>query len=600
MSDLAHSRVQPPADSSVDHVLGDPRAPISLIEYGSYDCLNCQAAHERVLQLRAEFGDRLAYTFRHRPIPGNRTAHRAAVLVERAETPAQFWKAHVALMKLPLGVDDDDLDALGEELGLATSRVSPAEAETHLKRHLRSAEASGVAATPTFYINGRRYNGPWDDASLTDALLGTLGHRVQVAALDFVNWAPSTGVLLLLATVFAVVISNTPIGSEYAAFWQTQVGIKWGGSDFALSLLQWINDGLLTIFFLVVGLEIKREFTVGHLASRRRAALPVAGALGGMIVPALIYLVVVPEGPWKMGWGVPIATDTAFAVAIMATIGARAPVELRIFLTAAAIVDDIAAIAVVAVFYSDQITPGFLLGSALVVGSLYAVNRAKIHRVTIYVMLGLLLWVLVHASGVHATLAGVIMALFIPTRPAPDYNTLQAQAQTIFNLEAANIGAQMRPVLSADSLRALDAIHDRLESPAQRMLRHIEIRSTYIVLPIFALANAGVVLSISGIAGRSALMLGILLGLVVGKPIGLLLAAWIAVKLRIAEKPRNYSWVQLAGASCLAGIGFTMSLFIASQAFPDIADFQAAKLAVFGASAVAATAGIAVLWRAGR
>ena len=206
--------------------------------------------------------------------------------------------------------------------------------------------------TPTFFINGRRYDGPWDESSFTDAMLGSLGHRVRTAALTFASWAPSAGVLLLLASILAIVLTNSAAGAGFAAFWQTGFGMELGGSGFRMSLLHWVNDALLTIFFLVVGLEIKREFTVGHLASRRAAALPVAAAIGGMAAPALLYLFIIPPGSWSIGWGVPMATDTAFAVALIAMLGARVPVELRIFLTAAAIVDDIGAILVVALCYS--------------------------------------------------------------------------------------------------------------------------------------------------------------------------------------------------------------------------------------------------------
>lgn len=587
-----------PIDPSIDHVLGAPDAPITLVEYGSYDCNYCRAAHERVVQLRSEFGDQLAYAYRHRPIPGNEIARRAAEVVERAQTPKQFWKAHVALMASRGRLHDEDLETLARERGLPGDDASIDAARARVRRDIESAAASGVVVTPTFFINGRRYEGPWDDASLSDAMLGSLGHRVRVATLDFVNWAPSTGVLLLLAAVVAVVLTNTTFGPAFAAFWQTTLGVAWEGRSFGLPLLQWVNDGLLTIFFLVVGLEIKREFTVGHLASRRLAALPVAGAIGGMVVPALLFLALTPAGPWQAGWGVPIATDTAFAVAIMAAMGDRVPIELRIFLTAAAIVDDIAAIAVVALFYSDHIDVGYLGAAGVVVAALYAINKASIYRVTPYAVLGLLLWFFIHESGVHATLAGVILALFIPTRPPPAYRTLYAQADAIFTAETAYHDEAMGPSLSHHALRALDAIHDRLESPAQRLLRNIEIRSSYIVLPIFALANAGVVLSAESLAGRHALAAGIFFGLVVGKPVGLLLASWIAVRMGLAEKPAEYDWMQVAGAGCLAGIGFTMSLFIAGQAFPVPEDFQAAKMAIFAASLLAAVLGIAVLWHA--
>ena len=384
--------------------------------------------------------------------------------------------------------------------------------------------------TPTFFINGARYDGPWDEASFTDAMVGSLGHRARVAALGFASWAPSTGVLLLLAALLAVFVTNSDSGGSFAAFWDTPLGLDFGAAEFRMPLLHWINDALLTVFFLVVGLEIKREFTVGHLASRRSAALPIAAAMGGMAVPALIYVSLVGSGVWQMGWGVPMATDTAFAVALIAMLGARVPVELRIFLTAAAIVDDIGAITVVAIFYSDSLQWSALAFALAAVGFLVFLNRAGVYRVWPYVLTGIVLWSLVHAGGLHATLAGVLLAAFIPTRPPPDYRALVAQADAILSAEARHGGEQFRHGPSAPALRELDAIHDRLESPADRLLRHVAPHSSYLVLPVFALANAGVVFAAEVFGGHGKLMAGIIAGLAIGKPVGFMLASWLAVK----------------------------------------------------------------------
>jgi len=291
-----------------------------------------------------------------------------------------------------------------------------------------------------------------------------------------------------------------------------------------------------------------------------------------------------------------MATDTAFAVALIAMLGARVPVELRIFLTAAAIVDDIGAIVVVAIFYSEALHPAALLVALVAFGFLVLLNRSGVYRVTPYVVTGIVLWACVHAGGIHATLAGVLLATVIPTRPPPDYRALVAQADAILSVEARHGGEQFRHGPSDPALRELDAIHDRLESPADRLLRHVAPRSSFLVLPVFALANAGVVISAEVLGGHGALMAAIVCGLTIGKPAGFILASWLAVKLGLAEKPAAYSWRQLAGAGALAGIGFTMSLFIAGQAFPVAQDFAAAKIAVFAASVVSAIAGVAVLF----
>jgi NhaA family Na+:H+ antiporter len=597
------SRLDRPVDSSRDHVVGAERAPITLVEYGSYDCPHCRAANDRISEVRNQLGERVRYVFRHRPISNSEIARRAADLVEQARTSDEFWSAHVTLMTRSRTLTEDDLRAVAEDLRLADREPEDAAAAAHdaarrVDADVASAHASGVRFTPTFFINGLRYDGPWDEASFTDAMLGSLGHRVRTAALGFASWAPSTGVMLLLATLLAIVVTNSPAGAAFDGFWHTPVGLSFGDAAFRMSLLHWVNDALLTVFFLVVGLEIKREFTVGHLATRRSAALPIAAAIGGMAVPALLYALLVRDGPWAMGWGVPMATDTAFAVALIAIMGARVPVELRIFLTAAAIVDDIGAIVVVAIFYSDSFAVAPLLGAVVATGALALLNRSGVYRVTPYVLVGVALWACVHAGGLHATLAGVLLAAFIPTRPPPDFRALVAQADAILSAEASHGGEQFRHGPSAPALRELDAIHDRLESPADRLLRNVAPRSSYLVLPVFALANAGVVIAAQVLGGHGMLMAAIVMGLTVGKPLGFVAASWLAVKLRVAEKPAAYSWRQLAGAGALAGIGFTMSLFIAGQAFAIPEDFAAAKIAVFAASVLSAIIGVAVLWGA--
>jgi NhaA family Na+:H+ antiporter len=401
-----------------------------------------------------------------------------------------------------------------------------------------------------------------------------------------------------LMSVIAVAISNSGWGAAFAAFWQLPWAIEFAGGGLRMPGIDWINHGLLSIFFLIVGLEIKREFTVGHLSTARSAAMPIAAALGGMAIPAAVYLLLVPDLRWLDGWGVPIATDTAFAVALIAMMGRRVPIELRIFLTAATIVDDIGAILVVAISYSDQIDYDYLGVSAILIGVLAALNYARIYRIGPYILVGAALWFCVHAAGVHATIAGVILALFIPTRRPPNLNALMAQANAIVTAEAGHGDEALRHGPSLPALRSLDAIHDRLESPADHVLRRLGPRSSYFVLPIFALANAGVVVSADVLAGHEPLMLAIFCGLVIGKPVGMTLFCAIAVAAGLAQKPGEYSWRQVAGAGALSGIGFTMSLFIAAQAFPEASDFAAAKIAVFGASIVAAIAGVGILWGA--
>lgn len=598
---LQNGRLNPPVDETQDHTLGPNEAGITLVEYGSYACSYCREANESIAAVRDRFGERVRYVFRHRPIPNNDLAWRAAELVEQADK-SQFWDAHMALMTRSATLTEDDLQAVASDLHLAPREAQEQEAAQRARERVAaneaSARSSGVMVVPTFFINGRRYDGPWDESSLCDAMQGTLEHRVRSVALNFVSWGPSAGVLLLFTTLLALLLTNSPLGPAFEAFWHQDAGFLFGDAGFHMSLRHWVNDGLLTMFFLVVGLEIKREFTVGHLASRRSAALPIAAAIGGMVVPALLYLLIIPDGPWTKGWGVPMATDTAFAIALIVMMGNRVPIELRVFLTAAAIVDDIGSILVVAAFYSSALQLGYLAGAVLIVGMLAFLNQSRVYRVLPYALLGVLLWACVHASGLHATLAGVLLAFFIPTRPPPNLKALLAQADVIVAADQRRDEHVLRHGPSLPALRSLDAIHDRLESPADRVLRRVGARSTYLVLPLFALANAGVVISTGGFNEHVGLLAAIVVGLVLGKPLGLISASLLSVWLGVAEKPEAYSWFHLAGAAALAGIGFTMSLFIAGQAFPVEADFAVAKIAVLSASVLSAILGVALLWLA--
>jgi NhaA family Na+:H+ antiporter len=600
MSTTRQRELHRPVNPARDHVLGAAEAEMTLLEYGSYGCPYCHAAHEVISNLRDRLGDRMRYVFRHLPVLGD-DAVRAAQLAEyAAETTGQFWRAHDELMRRGPDYAPGELDAIAAQLGLST-RDERGEAwraaASRVEEDARSARQSGALVTPTFFINGRRYEGPWDESALAEAMLGSLGHRLHAATLDFARWAPSTGLLLLLMSVLAVALTNSPLGPAFQSWWSTPFGFQFGSGAFDLPLVDWINHGLLSIFFLVVGLEIKREFTVGRLATRRAAALPVAASLGGMIAPAILYLAVVPWGPLSGGWGTTIATDTAFAIALIVLLGDRVPVDLRVFLTAAVIVDDLVAIAVVAVFYSGALQAEYLIASAAVAALLAALNRWGVYRALPYAVLGVALWVCLHEAGLHATLAGVILAVVTPTRPPANLYALMAQAQTVIQADARSAGEPvMRHGPSEPALRALDAIHDRIESPASKLLRSAEPWSSYAVLPVFALANAGVAWSPGLLEGQGRLIAAIVLGLVVGKPLGIVCFSWAVVRLGLAEKPESYSWRQLTGAGAVAGIGFTMSLFIAGRAFSTPSDFGAAKIAVFAASLLAGGVGALILW----
>jgi NhaA family Na+:H+ antiporter len=601
MADTRPTRLDPPVDPAHDHVLGNPDAQITLVEYGSYVCTYCHTAHQMIRHLRDEFGDNLRYVYRHLPLADRAEASRAAELAEYvAATTGEFWNVHDTLMQRGPVFGPGELDEVAAQFGVPPradrDTAVQSRAAARVRADARSGVKSGARVTPTFFINGRRYEGAWDEASLREAMLRSLGHRLHAATVNFVRWAPSTGVLLLLATVAALVISNGPFGAAFLEFWEMAAGLRLGSTEFSLPIIEWVNDGLLTVFFLVVGLEIKRELTVGRLASREAAMLPLAAAVGGMITPALIFFALVPP-PFVHAWGMTITTDTAFAVALLVLLGDRVPVELRVFLTAAVIVDDLVAIALVALFYSGDVYLGWIAVAAALGAALFALNRSHVYRPLPYAAVGIALWFALHQSGVHATLAGVILALATPTRPPANLAALSAQAQAVIDAETRYRGESvMRSGPSVGALRALDTIHDRIESPASKLLRGVEPWSSYFVLPLFALANAGLRWSPDVLTGHERLVMAIAVALVLGKSVGIVAGAWLAVRAGIAVRPAAYGWRQVAGAGALAGIGFTMSLFIAGRSLSG-ADFVAAKIAVFMASLAAGTAGTAILWK---
>src|ERR1044072_8042096 len=533
MDDMKLEKLDPSIDLDHDHVLGPPDAELTLVEYGSYACPHCHAVHEVIEGLRSRFGERMRYLFRHLPVADNENALHAAALAEyAAETTGRFWEVHEALMERGPAFSEGDFERIAREFNLPSGAASEAVLETaqeRVRQDAESARRSGARVTPTFFINGRRYAGTWDESSLADAMLAPLGPRIQAAAFEFVRWGPSSGLFLGLATLLALVLSNSSVGPAFISWWNTTLGFQWGTFTFSQTLLDWVNHGLLTIFFFVVGLEIKREFTVGHLASFRSGALPVIAAFGGIVLPAVIYASIAPP-ELRHGWGIPIGTDTAFAVALIVLLGDRVPIELRVFLTAAVIIDDIVAIVVIALFYSGNIATMYLIAAAAVVALLVVLNRIGVYGALPYAVCGIVLWFFLHEAGLHATLAGVILAVMIPTRPPGNLRTLLAQAATVIHEEDLHRADAMRRGPSGTTLRALDMIHSRLESPADKLLRSVEPWSSYVVLPIFALANAGVVWSTDVFQQRGRLMLAIVLGLVAGKSIGIAVAAWLAVQ----------------------------------------------------------------------
>ena len=409
------------------------------------------------------------------------------------------------------------------------------------------------------------------------------------------------GVVLLAFAIAALILANSALEPLYRALWETRVSIGLGERALALTLHQWINDGFMAIFFLLVGLEIKRELLAGELASVKQAALPIAAALGGMVVPAALYWSFNPSGPSAAGWGIPMATDIAFALGALALIAPHAPVGIKVFLTALAIVDDMGAVLVIAVFYSGDIAWSALAVAGGVCGILITLNLTGVIKLWPYLIGGIVLWYFVHESGIHATIAGVALAMTIPSRTRLNAVEFSREARSwLDRFDRTETGDLL--VLTSkgqqESLFALERASEGVAAPILRLEHRLHSFTAFVVMPLFAFANAGV--QIGGPIAHQSIALGVIAGLLIGKPVGIMGACFLAVKAGLAKLPEGANWGSLLGAACLAGIGFTMSLFIAMLAFDDADLINTAKLAILGASLVAGLTATIVLNTFGR
>lgn len=406
--------------------------------------------------------------------------------------------------------------------------------------------------------------------------------------------------VLIAATIVALIWANSPWSQSYYDISHTYAGVSWGDASFKLSLSHWIKDGLMAIFFFVVGLEIKREVIAGELSSLNRAMLPVAAAIGGALVPAAIYAWLNAGGPGAPGWGIPMATDIAFALGVLSLFGKRVPLGLKVFLTALAIVDDLLAVIVIAVFYTPDLEGSNLLFAFVPLVAMVAANRIGVRATWVYTLLAIAVWVSVLGSGVHATIAGVLVAMAIPVRPRLDPNTF-------VDISRRNIEKLTASALSADSLIHNRAQRETLEDlilaaedaipPGIALENRLHPVQAFVILPLFALFSAGVSIDADSVRTLSdGIGLGILAGLVLGKPAGILLATFLIVKLA-GLRLEGVDFGQFLGAGCLAGIGFTMSIFISELAFTDEALIGQAKMGILAASVLSGVAGFLILSR---
>ena len=411
----------------------------------------------------------------------------------------------------------------------------------------------------------------------------------------FFQMEASGGILLMLSAVVAVIWANSPFAEAYFHLWHAHVAVELGPLVISKHLLHWINDGLMAIFFLMVGLEIKHEILSGELSSPKKAALPIAAAIGGMIIPAILYISLNAGTPTAGGWGVPMATDIAFAMGVIILLGKRVPTTLKVFLVALAIVDDLGAVLVIAFFYTSKLSVTALGVGGLFLLGLIVANRLGVRTSPIYVLLGLGLWVALLKSGIHATLAGVLMALTIPAGRKISPNAfLEIERNAMRDYMGSTTPNQQGLNHKQEhALHDIEQARRDATSPLERFTHSLHGWVTFLIMPLFAFANAGV--SFGGIdiveSLTSPLALGIILGLFVGKQVGIFGFSWLAIKTGIAEMPARTSWKQIYGVSTLAGIGFTMSLFIASLAFGEGAVLDVAKVAIFMASLMAGILG---------
>ncbi len=414
---------------------------------------------------------------------------------------------------------------------------------------------------------------------------------------EFAKIEASGGLLLLASALIALIFANSMFAEQYFAIWHSTFSIGIGSFSLSMPVESWINDGLMTLFFLVVGLEIKREFLVGELASAKKAILPVVAAIGGMMIPAIIYTAFNLGEPGATGWGIPMATDIAFTVGVLTLLGKRMPLPLKAFVVALAIVDDIGAVLVIALFYTANVSLASLGAAVIILLALIVANRIKVRSTLVYAVLGILLWFAFLQSGIHATVAGVLLALLIPSKANIDMEDFHTNAQGILN--TLDESDKKEDVLTnrehQGSLLSMEILTTHAETPMQRMERFLHPWVTFMIVPLFALANAGVPLDNFSKAITSTVSLGVIFGLIVGKQIGITLFTWIAVKTNLSIMPREVSWRQIYGVSWLAGIGFTMSIFITNLSLASPALVVQSKMGILVASVICGVVGYLIL-----
>jgi len=411
---------------------------------------------------------------------------------------------------------------------------------------------------------------------------------------SYISKEAFSGILLFFATLLAVVVANSSLSTQYFELWNMPFGLSLGSHSISMSLTYWIDDGLMALFFLMVGLEIKRELLLGELSSFQKASFPLVGAIGGMVVPALVYVSLNSDNP--LGFGIPMATDIAFALGILMLLGKRVNPMLKIFLVALAVVDDLGAVLVVATVYTNELHLEYIIHVVIIYSAIWILNIKGFKSLGLYMLLGVALWVYIHAIGIHATIAGVLLAFAIPISSKIDEDRFIKESGEA--LEKFEKNRDPIPMLNNKQVHALEQIaygYDRVQNPLVRLEHNLHNFSAFVIMPLFAFSNAGVLIDFSSISAHLMIVLGVVFGLIIGKPIGIFGFTYLATKLNLIKKPNGLSWTEVLAVGFLGGIGFTMSIFITHLAFIDNTIIDAVKLGVFIASFISAIIGVSII-----
>lgn len=421
-------------------------------------------------------------------------------------------------------------------------------------------------------------------------------NKISETLSNFIQAESFSGIFLFFCALSAMVVANSPLSHIYKEFWEQPFGFSFAGGFYGFSIHDWINDVLMSIFFLMVGLEIKRELLFGDLSGFQKAAFPVIGAIGGMIVPGLIYYALNVNTPSYHGFGIPMATDIAFALGVILLLGKRVPLALKVFLVTLAVADDLGAIAVIAIFYPspEGLHLSFLLMAVGIIGILSFLNYIGVRHLGIYIGIGIILWFCVHHGGIHATIAAVALAFCIPVKPKIESKEFIEVVQQMIKIFANKDKERKNILLDAEQMSAIDSVGRdfvKVQNPLLRLEHALQPLCAFIIMPLFAFANAGVDIRGEVNFHIDHIMLGIMLGLVVGKPVGILGLTFLCEKCKIAARPEGVTWSHIFGAGMLAGIGFTMSMFVSNLAFDDIYSTDVSKIAILLASSIAGILG---------